>query len=107
MDQQSHTLHIKGMHCKACVFLIQDTVGEVEGIDDVKVSLRRQTVEIVHSNQEMTPEELSAIINPLLHLHGYTIHTEPQASAKNRGEYLLAVIMAAALIYGFVELQQL
>lgn len=107
MDQQAHTLHVKGMHCKACIFLIQDTVTEIDGVNHVKVSLRRQTVEIIHSNENMTPEELSGILNPLLHPHGYSIHTEPQTISKNRGEYVLAVIMAAALIYGFVELQKL
>lgn len=84
MDQQAHTLHVKGMHCKACIFLIQDTVSEIEGVNHVKVSLRRQTVEVIHSNEEITPEQLSNIMNPLLHPHGYTIHTEPQEKTINR-----------------------
>lgn len=84
MDQQAHKLHVKGMHCKACIFLIQDTVTEIEGVNHVKVSLRSQTVEVFHSNEEMTPEQLSAIMNPLLHPHGYSIHTEPQEKAINR-----------------------
>ena len=83
MDQQAHTLHVKGMHCKACIFLIQDTVSEIEGVNNVKVSLRRQTIEVVHSREDITPEELSAIMNPLLHPHGYSIHTQPQAKALN------------------------
>lgn len=107
MDQQAHTLHVKGMHCKACIFLIQDTVSEIEGVNHVKVSLRRQTVEVIHSNEEITPEQLSNIMNPLLHPHGYTIHTEPQEKTINRWEYILAFVMAAALMYGFVELQKL
>lgn len=88
------------MHCKACVFLIQDTVSELEGVGEVKVSLKRQTVEMVCHGDEMTPEMLSTIMNPLLQPHGYSVHTSPPARKSiNWGEYLLAFLMAAVLIF--------
>ncbi len=107
MSQQSQTLHVEGMHCKACVYLIQDTLCELDAIESAKVSLKGQTIKIIHSMWDMSAEELSAIINPLLQPHGYQTHCERQIKKVNRWEYALALIMAGTLIFGFVELQQL
>lgn len=107
MSQQSQTLHVDGMHCKACVYLIQDTLCELDGIENAKVSLKGQTIKIIHNMWDISSEELSAIINPLLHPHGYLTHSERQIKKINRWEYVLAAIMAGTLIFGFVELQQL
>ncbi|MFC1723885.1 heavy-metal-associated domain-containing protein [Nanoarchaeota archaeon] len=32
------TFDVKGMHCKSCGMLIKDSVGEISGVKDVKVS---------------------------------------------------------------------
>lgn len=107
MDQQIHTLHVKGIHCASCVILIEDTVRELEGVSNVWVSLKRATVEIVCRNDEMSPEKLSELINPLIASYGYTLHLAPATKTVNWWEYVIACIMAAALIYGFVTLQKL
>jgi copper ion binding protein len=30
---------VKGMHCQSCVALIEEEVGEIDGVESVKVSL--------------------------------------------------------------------
>ena len=110
MNQSLHTLHVKGMHCKACVFLIEDKVSELQGVGQVKVSLKRQTIEVIcDDEEELTPEKLGEMINPLLETHGYSVHTEPVTLERsaNWGEYFLAMILAAVLILGFIQLQKI
>lgn len=105
MTQQTHKFYVKGMHCKACTFLIQDIVSGLEGVDDVKVSLKNQTLEI--RSNDLTSDHLSDMINPLIIPQGYSIHIQPQTKTINWWEYILALIISAVLIYGFIELQKL
>ena len=107
MNQKKHTLHVEGMHCKSCIFLVQDTVSEINGIQWAKVNLKHQTVEIISTDETVTQEDLLAMMNPLLEPHWYSIHTTPPQKTTNWWEYILAGIIALALIYGFVQLQQL
>ena len=39
-------LDVEGMHCNACKMLIEDEVSEVEGVDKVKVDVKKGTVAI-------------------------------------------------------------
>lgn len=106
MESQIHKLHVKGMHCKACVFLIEDAVGEVDWVNNVKVSLKHQTVELVSEN-DLTPEQIAELLNPLLVSQWYSIHNEIPQRKVNWGEYILAFIISWVLIYGFIQIQQL
>lgn len=105
MEKQTHKLYVKGMHCKACTLLIEEKISELEKTGDVSVSLKRQTVEFTYDDVTV-PEELTEAINPLLQDLGYSVHVEPIKRTINRGEYVLAMILAAVLIFGFIQLQQ-
>lgn len=89
------------------MLLIRDTVNEVTGISDVEVSLQQETISIVCDRADMSPETLSAMLNPLVASYGYTFHTTPAKKTIRWSEYLLAVVIAVVLIYGFVQLQKL
>ena len=107
MKSSKHILHVQWMHCKACVMIVQDTISEVKNVDNVTVNLKTQTVEIIYNNDEINPDQLYTLLNPLMTPLWYTLHTERPVSVVNWWEYLLAAIMAGVLIYGFIALQQL
>ncbi|TSB45965.1 copper chaperone CopZ [Alkalicoccobacillus porphyridii] len=43
---KSITLNVKGMSCGHCVQAIEGAVGELEGVEEVKVSLEEASVKI-------------------------------------------------------------
>ena len=103
----NHCLYIQGMHCKACVMIIEDTLSEVDHIDGVKVNLQQQTVEIICCDNEIKSEELTTLLTPLLTPHGYSLYTDAPVKNIEWWEYVLALIMAGLLVYWFIALQQL
>lgn len=107
MNSANKTLYVKGMHCNACTLLIRETVSEIEAINDVQVSLKSQTIELIHTDENMSNEDLSALLNPLLQWYGYTVYPEPPVSIINWWEYALAVVLSWTLIFGFLQIQDL
>lgn len=87
--------------------IIQDTLSEVENINGVTVSLQQQTVELICTDSTISNEELHNLLTPLVTPLGYSLYTEAPVKNINWWEYLLALIMAALLVYGFIALQQL
>lgn len=110
MTTEKTKLYVQWMHCKACTVLIRDTALEIDGIQDVHVHLNHQTIEITKDpamTNEITKEEFADMLNPVLKWYGYSVHTDQPIQSVNRWEYLLAVVLAWALIYGFLEIQSL
>jgi len=107
MNPNSKRLYVQGMHCNACPLLIRETVSEIEEIHDVQVSLKMQTREVVHTNENISTEDLSTLLNPLLQWYGYTVYAEPPLAVTNWWEYVLALLLASVLIFGFLQIQDL
>lgn len=106
MNLATHKLHIQGMHCKSCTLFIHEIVSKVEGIDKIDISLTQQTIECNY-DANTSPEQIITLLNPLLEEHGYSVHHTAPVQKINRWEYVLALIMAVVLMYGFTQLQQL
>ena len=104
---KTHLLYVKWIHCKACAFVIEETIKAIEGVSSVSVSLTKQTVEIITTSEKLASNiALLWIINPLLKEHGYSVYSSAPKKQISWWECFLASIMAFALIYGFVQLQQ-
>ena len=43
---QKYLFHVSGMHCKACVLLIEDELQALPDISSVKVNLSEQQLEV-------------------------------------------------------------
>jgi copper chaperone CopZ len=56
---KTHTLHIQGMHCNACILLTESELEEVSYITKAKSSLNNHTVEITGEFDDKSPETIA------------------------------------------------
>jgi len=105
MDWQKHLLHISGMHCKACVFMIKDIIIQVEWVHGSTIHLHKEIIEIYHADCDLNTEELISLLNPVLAGSWYGLYLEKPLRQINRTEYALAFLIAAILLFGFYKLQ--
>jgi len=54
--------NVSGMHCQACVQLIESEVGDVAGVESVVVDLEGATATVKFDPTRTDPAELSAAI---------------------------------------------
>lgn len=67
--QTSQTINIKGMHCASCANIIEKTLKEVKGVQEVSVNYGTETAQIRFEDTETNLQELSGCIEPI----GYTL----------------------------------
>ena len=53
---------IKGMHCRSCELLLEDKIGEVQGVKHVKVNYRKGEAEIGHGADIPSGEEIARAV---------------------------------------------
>jgi len=70
-----YTFHVSGTHCASCKILIEDVLGEQEGIKNVQVNLSKETVEI-ETESEKSLEELAELLTSKVKANGYTFSVE-------------------------------
>jgi len=81
-------LHVDGMWCSACSWLIEKVVGSKEGILDVRVIFASDTAKIYYVPQEIAPQLIAETIHNL----GYrTISRDAlqESGARERSELLI------------------
>lgn len=69
-----YTLHVSGTHCASCKILIEDILGEQDFVENAKVNLKKETIEI-EINGEKKGEDIATILNEKLKSNGYTVST--------------------------------
>jgi sulfite exporter TauE/SafE/copper chaperone CopZ len=66
------TFHVTGTHCASCKILIEDILGQQDGIETASVNLKKEVVEVVTSTDQNAAnlvDGLSAVISK----NGYTL----------------------------------
>ncbi|TFD94560.1 MULTISPECIES: copper chaperone CopZ [Jeotgalibacillus] len=58
----NQTLQVKGMSCGHCVKSIEGNVGELQGVESVKVNLSSGKVDVVFQSSEVKLEQIIATI---------------------------------------------
>ncbi len=89
------TLAVSGLHCAACVWLIERTPERIEGWHSAQVSMRRRTAEIVFDPSKTRLSEIARY----LHRIGYEVgplHEHPDGNAAPSPERGLLVNIAFA-----------
>lgn len=56
------TLIVEGMSCNHCVNAIEGSVGKLQGVSNVKVSLDEGKVEVSYDDRKVTIEEMKHAI---------------------------------------------
>jgi copper chaperone len=57
------TLNVAGMSCGHCVKAVEGSVGELEGVNSVKVNLETGTVDVEYNNQAVTLDKIKETID--------------------------------------------
>jgi sulfite exporter TauE/SafE/copper chaperone CopZ len=104
-DQKTFTFHVKGMHCKACVFLIEDNLKDAPGVTSVKADLGRLEVE-VSGNLGDDAQKIADDLTPLIQKNGYTLMVEKEEVKKGWADFGYAIPIAVLFILCFLLLQK-
>ena len=110
MNTQKLTLHIKGMHCQACILLTELEATEVPYITYARSDLKHHTIEVEGDLAGKSPEAIAAELTEVLRPHGYTVSVDgfdKLTAGKQWADFQLAVPIALAFMAGFVLLQKL
>jgi sulfite exporter TauE/SafE/copper chaperone CopZ len=106
MNNQKYTFHVSGTHCASCKILIEDVLGEQEGIKNVEVNLKKEIVEI-NTDSEKSPEELAETLTSKIKQNGYTLSVERQdKEVQNRDVIWKAVPIGLVALALFFLLQK-
>lgn len=63
------TLKVEGMSCNHCVQSVERSVGELAGVDDVKVNLAEGKVAVKFDEAKVTRAQIEEVIDD----QGYTV----------------------------------
>jgi sulfite exporter TauE/SafE/copper chaperone CopZ len=102
-----HTFHVHGMHCKACVILIEDILKEVPGVDSVHVNLHKNIVEVDGDFKETDVAKLADNLSSYVASHGYKFSIERETKKINWNDFVYAIPIAVLLIVAFFLLQKI
>ncbi len=101
-----HVLHVHGMHCKACVLVIESELRENPKISSAHASLKGHSVEIQGEFGDMPLESIARELSRILLKHGYSLEVVRQIRGKKWGDFKVAVPAAIGFLAAFVLLQK-
>lgn len=104
---QKYTFHVHGMHCNACVLMIEDELGDLPNITHVKSGLNNHWVEVTGDFGNKTPEQIAIELTVPLKSHGYTVSVEKQVHDKKWSDFKIAIPIALGFAVLFVMLQKM
>ncbi len=104
---KTHTFHVSGTHCASCKILIEDVLKEAEGVEKVKVDLKKETVD-VQIESDLGAEEVADSLSQKIKQHGYALSLERAAVVEKseNGGIWLAMPLGILLLALFFVLQK-
>jgi len=106
-QNQTHTFHVHGMHCQACVLLTESELADVDYIARATSTLATRTVEVCGDFGDRTREEIALELSQVLAKHGYSLSVDQLEHEKNWSDFAVAVPIALLFVAAFVLLQRL
>lgn len=79
---KTHTLHVSGTHCASCKIFIEDVLSEQDFIQNVRVDLKEEIVEI-ETNSDQSPEKLADMLTDKIKSNGYILSVEKTTKEKS------------------------
>ncbi len=104
---KTYIFHVHGMHCNACVLMIESELGDVPNVTHVTSSLKSHSVEVTGDFGDKTPEQIAEELTVPLAPHGYTVSVERQNKEKKWADFNIAVPIALAFVVLFIALQKM
>ncbi len=109
MNEQltTYTFHVHGMHCNACILMIESELNDLPQINQVTADLKNHSVEVVGNFNNKTHEEIAHELTIPLQPHGYTISIDKQQHTTNWSDFKIALPVALGFAVLFVLLQKI
>ncbi len=103
---KTHTLHVSGTHCASCKILIEDILNEQDFIQNARVDLKREIVEI-ETDSDQSPEKLAVILTDKIKTNGYILSVEKTVKEKQGDDIIWkALPIGLGLLIVFFLLQK-
>ena len=102
---RTHTFHVSGTHCASCKILIEDILNEQDFVQNVRVDLKREIVEIETDSNQRT-EEIVTFLTSKIKLHGYTLSIEKSTQEKRNDDIIWKAIpigLAFLVLFFFLQ----
>ncbi len=106
-NKQTYNFHVSGMHCNACVLIIESELNNYPGVVHAKVSLSKNSIEIVGDFDNKNDVEIARILSVSIEDNGYTLSTEKLSKNINWSDFKIAVPIALGFGFLFVFLQKM
>ncbi len=103
----THTFHVTGLHCKACIFLTESELAEVAGIKSAKTSLKHNTITVTGEFGNKTPHQIAADLTKVLAASGYRLSVEKIKHNVDWAQFNTALPIAALFIFAFLIISKL
>ncbi|MFA6095955.1 MAG: cation transporter, partial [Candidatus Paceibacterota bacterium] len=104
---KTHTFHITGMHCKACIALSESELLDIPEVREAKASLEDHTVIVTGDFGDKAPREVLEALAPALAPHGYSLSLERQRHHVGWSDFKTALPISIAFVALFIVLQKL
>lgn len=104
---KTHTFHVTGMHCNACILLTESELEEVTYVTKAKSSLKDHSVEITGNFGEKEKTQIAEELTQVLIKHGYSLSVDKQHVTKNWSDFKIAIPIAVSFVILFVMLQKM
>ncbi len=109
-NKQTYTFHVHGMHCKACVLLIESELNNYPGVVHAQVSLNTSSIEILGDFNEKTDSEIMRMLSVPIEDNGYTLSLEKpldMLGVNKWADFNIAVPLALGFAVVFIVLQKM
>lgn len=80
-EKQSQTLKIEGMHCASCVNSVQQTLEQLEGVEEASVNLATETATVAYSGNLTRDDFEEAVARA-----GYSLLKEESKAGQSKAE---------------------
>ncbi|MEK7565097.1 MAG: sulfite exporter TauE/SafE family protein [Patescibacteria group bacterium] len=104
---KKYTFYVKGMHCKACVVLIESELKELSEISSAEASLKDLSVEVSGNFGDKIPEHIAKDLSEVVKPHGYELLLEKEKHFVKWHDFLIAGPIALGFILLFIFLQKI
>ncbi len=106
-NSKKYNFHVNGMHCKACVLLIEGELSNYPGVEHVKASLSGLRVEVTGNFDNKSEAEIADYLSLPIKDNGYTLSLDKPMPRVIWSEFSIAVPIAIAFAVVFVLLQKM
>ncbi len=102
---KNYTFHVSGTHCASCKIFIEDALSEQNFIKNVRVDLKRETVEI-ETDSDQDPEALTQVLTEKIKSNGYKLSVEKSTEEKQSNDVIWKAVPIGLVFLGIFFLLQ-